>query len=253
MISIVTCIYNCLDFVKKAMESVETNTDVVYEHILILNSRNQEVRDYILGLKNKKVLVPEKNIGANKGYNWGVESSFYDFVTKLDDDVIVPKGWASATMKAFELIPKLAMCATNLDWGKPQSISNLPIAVSKVSDLVIEEVTEKTGFLGFHCVTFPKKVLIELGEFPTDKLYGGDEYLMYHEALEKQYRMIYLHDFMATHLSKFKDDVRRRWQMESCLGRTHLDFEEWKSEKSQDPKISEIPEELEEEVRKKLC
>jgi hypothetical protein len=100
-----------------------------------------------------------------------------------------------------------------------------------IDGLRIEELTRASGMIGFHCVMFRKSLLDKIGGIAGHKYYGGDEIEFVQYVNSNNLKMCYIKDYMSIHLSKFKDDVRRNWQIESAYGTTDLDFLEWKKSK----------------------
>lgn len=95
-VSFVTGLYNCLDYTKNFLNSLEdTVQGVTYEVILVDDGSSDGTRDFLATLSNPPytVLLNEKNRGFAYSNNRGTSRARGTYLCLLNNDLILKPGW----------------------------------------------------------------------------------------------------------------------------------------------------------------
>ena len=105
LVSIITPVFNKLEFTKQMMDSVEQNTsDWPFELIIVDNGSSDGTQDFIMNSKykmNGQYIRNEDNRGFAAANNQGSKVAKGRFIMLLNNDTIVTKGWLSTMMNVF--------------------------------------------------------------------------------------------------------------------------------------------------------
>lgn len=158
MISIITPIYNGLEFFPATVASVEAQTTGDWEWLLIDDGSSDGSLDFCLDAarRDSRIRVLRHPNGANLGQsasrNLAIRHSLGDFLTLLDcDDLWIPEK-LELDIATFERHPRAMFLYSRLlnwyDWANPPEAS----------------VRNKAGFLGIACdeVLEPPTVLLHV-------------------------------------------------------------------------------------------
>ena len=90
MVSIIILCQNRLDMLKRAVETILTNTVSEFEFIFVLQASNDEVVNYVNSIDHEKTIYRfDTNTGVTPGRNKGIELSKGDYLLFFDDDAYV--------------------------------------------------------------------------------------------------------------------------------------------------------------------
>ena len=101
MISIIMAVKDNKYYTEKCIESIKLNTDCEYELILIDNASGTETAEYLKTL-SCKVIRNETNKGCAGAWNQGIMASSGKYICIINNDILVPKLWASFLKNFFE-------------------------------------------------------------------------------------------------------------------------------------------------------
>ena len=92
MISIITSVHNQLDMNKLFYETLQQNTSLPFELIIVDNNSTDGSREFFRD-KADKVVANEKNYSYPYCQNQGIAVAQYDYVAFFNNDIIVSKEW----------------------------------------------------------------------------------------------------------------------------------------------------------------
>jgi len=96
-VSIIICVWNCLDYLKKCIETIPKTKFKNYEIVIVDNGSNEETQNYIKQLKTKKIISKaifnNVNLGFSKGNNVAIESCDNDVLLLNSDTEIIQEDW----------------------------------------------------------------------------------------------------------------------------------------------------------------
>jgi cellulose synthase/poly-beta-1,6-N-acetylglucosamine synthase-like glycosyltransferase len=225
MLSVVTPVYDTLVVTKMNVEAVLGNTDVPFEFIVVYNHPPYEgVLAYLRGVEGLTILDFGENIGCHEAVNQGFRAAKGDYLCKLDNDTIVPPGWASKMIDALEKVDGLAYVSADLDKDRQPWKSRKEV-INGVELEIMEE-----GYVTFSCVVWPRRYWEELGPLVgLKRFYSGEESKMYELAKSKGYLAAHLPSVVCKHLARteYTDRLYGDWKLAYIGGKTDLPFERW--------------------------
>lgn len=100
-ISVVVLSYNTKSILQRCIESVQANTTVDYDLIVVDNASQDGSAEWLKTTKGVKLILNKENVGVSKGWNQAITKihSQSDIVV-LNSDVIVPRGWLRKLQQA---------------------------------------------------------------------------------------------------------------------------------------------------------
>jgi len=112
-VSIVIACWNQLDYTRRCLESIVSNTHVRYELILVDNGSTDGTGEYLekfaTGRPNVRVIHNRRNLGFGPGNNVGFRAAVGDYVCCLNNDTIVRPGWLRHMLKCLIENPHVGM------------------------------------------------------------------------------------------------------------------------------------------------
>jgi len=236
IVSIATAIYDTPPMTQIFMEAVRENTDVPYEHILVYNhppykGAKERLNQIYLedGGEHIHILDYGENIGCHEAINRAFDYAEGEYLCKLDNDTIVPPGWASQMIEAFEKIPELGFVSSYLDkdlqpWKRERRIIN---------GIELELCPE--NMVTLSCAMFRRSVWEILGPFKSirdRRLYGGEEDTFYYESKRLGILNGHLPKVVARHMARtsLTHEGYGLWKLRYCAGWTNLPFDRWLKE-----------------------
>ncbi len=201
MVSIIIPVFNQHEMTRECIEAIRDNT-TDYEIIVIDNGSDPE-------------FIPEtpatviRNI-ENKGFpvavNEGIRESMGDIIILLNNDIIVPPGWAeslAAWLSAFSIIGPMTNYCAGRQWASLPLYDNMEEFVKRASAFSEEhhgEAEEVNFVIGF-CMAFKKSLYGEIGPF-DESLWpcSGEEIDFCFRAREAGHKIgiardVYVHHF----------------------------------------------------------
>jgi len=213
MINIIMSVYNNVSVAREAIYSVLKNTDILHKFILVNNhSFDIETQSLLKELSAKfkdtstfQVVDPGRNLGCHDGWNFGFKfiNPSFSFCSKIDDDTMVPKNWASNLVSAAETWEKstsksLGMLSANLDCRTSFSPEILDFGSFQY------EIPKTAP--SFSCVLFKTKVIQTYGLMKGYGLYGHEESYYFKLFKEKGLSVLWSKNVLVHHIeANFKN------------------------------------------------
>lgn len=171
MISLVVVTYNRLDYSKECIESILRNTDVPFELIIVDNGSADGTREWLTGLKAPQaerftLLLNEVNLGCAVAFNQGFRLADGDPIFRIDNDVIMPDGWASAFMGLWDSDPQLGMMATDLEAEPREYPEKVGVFDPRIS--YFDGPVWHDHGLGSWCMAHRRAMFEQIGYYRTD-------------------------------------------------------------------------------------
>jgi len=190
---IIICVHNALEFVKKCLHSVLSNTSQPFNLIIIDDGSDLDTKRYLEDFSstqpNCMLIRNEIPLGYTKAANVGMKASKAEFFVLLNSDTIVTPKWIERLYRAlihdqrngiagplsntasWQSIPKLS---ENGDWA----INRLPngITADAMSELIAKYsacIHPEVPLLNGFCMMIRKEVLNEIGFFDEDNFGQG--------------------------------------------------------------------------------
>lgn len=176
-VSVMLVTYNRLDLTKQTLESLFQNTDYPFNLIIIDNASVDKTVDYLYErcgeemvsnqyLKGFVIHINESNLGIAVGRNQALKISQDDWLSTLDNDVLVPKGWLTQCVEILRHNPKYGMLGINVE--------GVEYPLVKHGDYEWQD--KPKGNLGTACTVFSRSLHKMLGYFNTEYgLYGEED------------------------------------------------------------------------------
>jgi len=159
--------YNRLEYTKLMLEQLWRNTPLgLYDLTIVDNpSPRDDTRKYLIDVcKDKpdiRLILNEKNEGLSPPTNrfWRESKDKYEFLGKVDNDTLVPKGWLEEFLRTMDKLPQLVMISAIHFWDwkpdMPLQIINgirlyFPSHTGGCCYLMRSSVIDKVGYLNEH-------------------------------------------------------------------------------------------------------
>lgn len=189
LMSIIVLNWNRLHYTKQTIERILEVTTIPHELILVDNNSTEEsgVRQYLDTVKGNEKTVDiirvynKKNFGVGGGRNTGLLRATGDYLTTIDDDVLVPSSWDVLMAEACDKIPKLGITGVNVE------PTNYPI--KEINGI---KVRPKKNNLGGACLCMPKRVSKRVGFHNCFNLYGHEDCSMYYRLAKLGFISAYI-------------------------------------------------------------
>ena len=185
-LSIVLLCFNKLNYTKKCIESVLSNTfEKNYQLIIVNNNSTDGTRKYLDKLVNEnnniRTINNKTNLGFAKGMNIGIKNCYSDYVILLNNDTVVSKDWDKSLVNL--LINNRKICAVTPITNNSGNESRFSIhhntpdeyftKYSKIKNKLITHF--KTNSLALYCGAFRLKDLQILNYLDENYLNGWED------------------------------------------------------------------------------
>ncbi len=90
-ISIIIVSYNCLESLRKCLDSIAKLTGASFETIVVDNNSRDGTKDYIRNADKISAIVSEKNLGFGAAVNLGAKQAHGRYLFILNPDTILPQ------------------------------------------------------------------------------------------------------------------------------------------------------------------
>lgn len=181
--SVIVPLYNKAPYVKKALESVFSQTYTDYEIIVVDDGSTDNSLDIVKEFAEQLEIVSQENAGVAAARNNGVEKSKGEYVCFLDAD----DWWENTFLKEMDKLiteyPDAGLYATNYVYYKPGKTHvalNLERGYINYPEAYLHSVAMPV-WTGAACM--PRKVFDEMGGFPNGIKLGEDFLLWAKTAL----------------------------------------------------------------------
>ena len=184
-VSIVIPSYNCLDYLKLCLASIEKfSADIDYEVILVDNASNSNVVNYLEDLAGKdryQVIFNKENLGFTSAVNQGIlAAKTQNDVILLNNDTVVTRNWINAFQEVkfnypevglimpAQIVPaneKTLLIHRPLSDPKREMDVNISMHHGNLLDPVFDTKNGymELSFAPFFCVYFPRETIKEAG------------------------------------------------------------------------------------------
>jgi len=111
--SIIILTFNELEYTKKCIASLRTDTLEPHEIIFVDNGSTDGtvkwIEQMLKNSPNYKFIANENNLGFPKGSNQGILASSGEYILLLNNDVIVTEGWLSGMLECINSTPDVGI------------------------------------------------------------------------------------------------------------------------------------------------
>lgn len=200
--SVIIPVYNKVDYVKKAVESVLAQTYSDYELIIVddgsTDGSAQVVDTFMANIKHQPSnmrLLRQTNAGVAAARNNGVAASHGEYVAFLDADDWWASTYLERMMWLIENYPDAGIYACNywyVKTGKTHIALKVPTGYINYPKVYLEQ---KSMPITSISVAMPRKVFDEMGGFPLGIKLGEDFLLWSKTALH--YKVAFLNEALA--------------------------------------------------------
>ena len=172
--SIIMLTKDCLDYTKKALNSLVKYTNN-FELIIVDNGSGKDTIEYLQNLKDFKeyrFILNYKNMGVPYGWDQGIKLAKYDYIAFINNDVVFTSNWLYHLQKCFDDNPECGVssptsCFTNgiqCDWSiAPERFDWTQNDINSYANKLKPEYLE-TEIYGF-CFLTHRKVINKIGVF----------------------------------------------------------------------------------------
>ena len=101
IVSIIIVTYNSLPDIGQCLSSIQAQTNLPYEVIIIDNNSTDGTKDYLKGIKGFQVIINDENFGFSKACNQGIQTAKGEYIVLLNPDTAVTTDWAWRMMLHF--------------------------------------------------------------------------------------------------------------------------------------------------------
>lgn len=102
-----------LDVLKLSLNSMRADAGLPFDLMVFDNGSCEEVRDYLIGLKEQGdiqyLILSEKNLGKGGAWNIMLAGAPGEIISYTDSDVLFSPGWLKASIQLLETFPNAGM------------------------------------------------------------------------------------------------------------------------------------------------
>ena len=135
-----------------------------------------------------------KNENIGKLWNQMINRSRAEYICLLNTDAIVQEGWLTKLMTTYQELPKVGAVGVSTNRSKNVQ-STLKKAVREPKFQVMDGYETLSGF----CLHFPRRVWGEVGGFPEDYGFYGQEVTFLDRVRSQGYKEIWRQDAFVWH------------------------------------------------------
>ena len=191
-VSVIVCVHNAFDDVKRCLESVKLFTKMPYEIVLVDDGSAPETAkllDEFAQNNSVKLVRNESARGYTYAANQGIHASTGEFVVLLNSDTVVTDGWLDRMVACAQLSERVGVVGplsntasyqsipeyqSNGDWADNPLPDNITIQdmgrmVAQNSARLYPEMPLLNGF----CLLIRKKVFEDIGFFDEENFGAG--------------------------------------------------------------------------------
>ena len=206
LVSIITPVFNKLEFTKQMMDSVELFTDDwPFELVIVDNGSTDGTKEYITASNYKmsgQYLRNETNKGFAVANNQGSRVAKGSFLLFLNNDVIVTKGWLSAMMNVYSEEKAVGIVGAKLIFpgtgllqhaGLFQLSSGMPDHLYFKKPAEYPSANERKAVWGVTgaAMLIPKTLFDELGGFDEQYINGFEDVDLCNRVKQKGMNIYY--------------------------------------------------------------
>ena len=186
------------------MESKKERKKIVVEIILVKYNNTQFedpcIMSVIANTKEPYHLRAYNNypINYNIGKLWNrlIKESDAEYICLLNTDTLVEPDWLKKLVEVFSLHKNVGVVGPTTTAAKTQQAKEPKATEVKIVDFG----NDYPGWcLSGFCIVFPKKVWEEVGGFPEDFGFYGQEVVLIDKMMDKGYRQLWRKDVFVWH------------------------------------------------------
>ena len=232
MITIVVPTWNRWYYTKRCLERLDETTDVDFQLIVVDNASLDETRDELQRVAMKSsflrdylYVLLDENIGGGRALNVGFDLAGGDPLVDVNNDILLPYGWASHLLKALSFLPDAVFGASPIDYVPGEKDSLCPRLQDACKRTVFEDVVFEEPSItnvGGWFTAMMKSTYRKVGKFeaPVTSLYGSEDLVFDRKARVLGVRIGYLNslpiEFMndvpdPSWYAEFKLQQRENW------------------------------------------
>ncbi len=214
--SIVVTTWNSFDLTKQCIKSIQKNTILPFEIILVDNgSKDGSIQKLEKEFSNLKIIKNKVNKGFPYALNQGYKEAKGHYVVHLNNDAFVTENWLEELIKTIDLDPKLIVVGV-------KEISPLMYENKKL----IEDIKQKPNKKKLTCPVgwiTKKKFIEEIGFTDTthfSPIYGEEADWNF-RARKKGYKIIECSKCIVVHYSSYDSRKGMKAKNHYILLNTH--------------------------------
>ena len=206
-ISVVIVTYNSRPYIRECLASIQTQTNLSFEIIIIDNNSIDGTRGYLKDLQGFKVILNDENAGFSRACNQGIRAASGDYIVLLNPDTAVTHDWAWRLLLHFK--PGIGAVGPVSNHAAGLQLSR-HYQRAKLGEADINAIAERfyawnkgkgmeTKLLTGFCLMLKRSAIEETGLLDED-LFLGSEDLEYSLRLRlKGYRLVVATDVFIYH------------------------------------------------------
>lgn len=199
-------IHNQLDYVKQCLQSIEENTALSYEIILVDDNSDQETYEFLAQQVNERTLHIRNSVQRGFPYNCNtiLRHAKGEFICLLNSDTIVTKNWGVRLIEALQKNANLAMVGPSTSYGVAKNYDEVAQQLEEVHfkrfEMSYAEIQEfqklnhqkvgsewtSTEYINGFCMMLKSAVLPEIGFFDTEFGLGSREEVQYIDRIREE-------------------------------------------------------------------
>ncbi len=198
--------YNRLELTKRTLENLYANTKFPFNLVIVDNHSEDGTIEFLKelpytdNLKEFRYKLNDENKGIAIGRNQTLKLANdlgTDWYVTIDNDVLVPDGWLTESVKILKANTKYGMIGVNMEGKRYRD----------VQDGGCEFQCKPQGNLGTACIVFPKSLHKMLGFFNTEyEKYAHEDADFGMRARSVGYQLGYINE-MGQHIGEGEFDV----------------------------------------------
>lgn len=222
--SLMMVTYNRLELTKQTLADLLVTTNYPFELILVDNASQDGTQDFLAQFvaenakkyefwKNTAVKLNQENKGIAIARNQCLQLAQGEWLSTLDNDVLLPQGWLSECIDICTKNPKYGMIGVNFE--------NVSYPIVKLNGKEFQR--KPKGNLGTACTVFSRKFHQMLGFFNTEYgLYGEEDADLGMRARVVGFELGY-HKENGRHLGEGANDAGDYREFKTASHRRNLD------------------------------
>lgn len=182
MVSVLIITWNRKNSCANAIDSVYRQTYPNLEIIIIDNGSSDGTKSFLKNIyPNLRIISYAKNLGCPEGRNRGIQFCHGEYIFFLDDDGILHEDAIANAMWSIKEFPDAGVIS-----GKVIDIADRDINSSYKQNHKIYEVGIFQGGICLH----KKRLFNEIGCYPEDYMYGGEESFLSYKLIDNNIRIL---------------------------------------------------------------
>jgi len=176
-VSAIVPVYNCAQYVGKAIESILSQTCPAHEIIVVDDGSTDATREALEPYKNSIIYIYQKNAGEPAARNTGIRHSGGDYIAYLDADDLWLPDKLQLQMECFRAHPEYALVYTDMTTFDDQGVIECSVRASRGrvyrSGKIFPQLFRETLF-GSGSVVLRKSAAEQVGGFDESFFVGSD-------------------------------------------------------------------------------